>query len=90
MTKTRIIKSIIATAALLTATAYAGDMHQVFQCNLDAHQQVTAYAQNGVIWYSYVNDQTHQSWEYPTEDQLDNNRLLTVYNLTRRSAICGV
>lgn len=85
MTKARIIKSIIAPAVLVTTTVCAGDMHQVFQCDLDAHQQVTAYAQNGVVWYSYVNDQTHQSWEYPAEDQPHNNRLLTVYNLTMRS-----
>ena len=85
MATTKTIKSVIAAAILATTMAHASDMHQVFQCDLDDHQQVTAYAQNGVVWYGYVNYQTHQSWEYPNDDQLDDNKLLTVYNLTMRS-----
>ncbi|MBW9467938.1 hypothetical protein [Enterobacter roggenkampii] len=78
MATTKTIKSVISAAILAAATAHAGDMHQVFQCDLDDHQQVTAYAQNGVVWYGYVNDQTHQSWEYPNDDDLTDNHLLTL------------
>ncbi|EGO6391845.1 hypothetical protein IUZ16_004526 [Salmonella enterica] len=49
MATTKTIKSIIAAAILAATTEHAGDMHQVFQCDLDDHQQVTAYAQNGYV-----------------------------------------